>query len=377
MSLGRPELASTLAQLTPRLTDPHDELCVRFQQTSGAVMAKGVEDTAYYRFSRFIALNEVGGDPGQFGSTLDEFHAAQQARLGRTPTGMTTLLTHDTKRSEDVRARLAVLAEIPNDWGALVRFLMTAAPLPNPRFAYLLWQTFIGAGHIARERMHGYAEKAMRESREETDWIDSSQPYEDAVHAVVDAAYDDPRLRAPIEALYAAMTPAAWSNSLASKLVQLTMPGVPDVYQGTELWDDSLVDPDNRRPVDFAARLGLLASLDAGGLAPPIDDSGAAKLWIVSRTLRQLRARPDLFTGYQPVIAHGPAADHALAFDRGGAITVATRRPVGLARAGGFGDTAIELGADYVDVFTGQTHSGQARLAAILQTYPAALLIGR
>jgi (1->4)-alpha-D-glucan 1-alpha-D-glucosylmutase len=192
---------------------------------------------------------------------------------------------------------------------------------------------------------------------------------------VVDAAYDDPRLRAPIEALFAAMTPAARSNSLAQKVVQLTMPGVPDVYQGTELWEDSLVDPDNRRPVDFGARLGLLASLDAGGLAPPVDDTGAAKLWIVSRTLRLRRARPELFADYQPLFAHGPAGEHVLAFDRGGAITVATRLPVALARLGGFGATDLELDGDYVDRFTGQEHGGRARVGQILQTYPAAVLI--
>src|SRR5262249_4407634 len=153
----RPDLSAAFDALAPGLTDPDDELCRRFQQTSGAVMAKGVEDTAYYRYTRFIALNEVGANPARLGSSLNGFHAAMARRP---PRSMTTLSTHDTKRSEDVRARLAVLAELPDEWGALVRRLMRTVPVPNPAFGYLLWQTFAGAGFIARDRMHAYAEKA-------------------------------------------------------------------------------------------------------------------------------------------------------------------------------------------------------------------------
>jgi (1->4)-alpha-D-glucan 1-alpha-D-glucosylmutase len=371
----RPELAPVIAAMAARLADPGDELCVRFQQTSGAVMAKGVEDTAYYRYTRFIGLNEVGGDPGQFGWTLERFHAALRDRQARTPHGMTTLSTHDTKRGEDVRARLAVLAERPQEWATTVTGLMSAAPLPNPRFAYLLWQTFLGAGFIDRERMHGYVEKAMREAREETDWIDADPGYERLVHAAVDAGYDDPRLRDPIETLYAAMTAPARSNSLAQKLVQLTMPGVPDIYQGSELWEDNLVDPDNRRPVDFAARSAALDDLDARATPPAIEDFGRAKLWLVSRTLRLRRARPDLFGSYTAISASGPAADHVLAFDRGGAVTVATRLPVGLQRRGGFGDTTITLDGDYVDELTATAFTGTVPAGALLARYPVALLV--
>jgi (1->4)-alpha-D-glucan 1-alpha-D-glucosylmutase len=358
-----------------RLADPGDELCVRFQQTSGAVMAKGVEDTTYYRYTRFVGLNEVGGDPGQFGWTLERFHTALRDRQLRTPAGMTTLSTHDTKRGEDVRARLAVLAEQPEEWATTVRGLMSSAPLPNPRFAYLLWQTLLGAGFIDRERMHGYISKAMREAREETDWIDADPGYERLVHGAVDAAYDDPRLRNPIETLYAAMTAAARSNSLAQKLVQLTMPGVPDTYQGSELWEDNLVDPDNRRAVDFAARASTLDELDALGTPPEIEDFGRAKLWLTSRTLRLRRARPDLFVGYTAISADGPAADHVLAFDRGGAVTVATRLPVGLDRRGGFADTTIALDADYVDELTGAAYAGTVGVRTLLSRYPVALLV--
>ena len=191
---------------------------------------------------------------------------------------MTTLSTHDTKRGEDVRARLAVLSEMPAEWTELVGQLMAAAPIPDPTFGYLLWQTFVGAGFIERERMHAYAEKAMREAAQGTTWIDPDAEFEAAVHAAVDAAYDSPAVREPLAAFIERITPYGWTNSLAQKLVQLTMPGVPDVYQGTELWEDSLVDPDNRRAVDFDARRAMLDTLDGSRrLLPrrPRPDGGA------------------------------------------------------------------------------------------------------
>jgi (1->4)-alpha-D-glucan 1-alpha-D-glucosylmutase len=372
---ARPDLDAQLTALAPRLADPADPMCVRFQQTSGAVMAKGVEDTAFYRYNRFVALNEVGGDPGRFGLTLDSFHRAQWHRQESHPQGMTTLSTHDTKRGEDVRARLAVLAELPAEWGALARDLMATAPLPDRPFAYLLWQTFAGVGFVDRERLHGYAEKAMREAATSTTWSDPDELFEAAVHAVIDRAYDDPALRQPLAAFIERITPYGWSNALGQKLVQLTMPGIPDVYQGTELWDDSLVDPDNRRPVDFEARRGRLDELDGASEPPPIDATGAAKLWVVSRALRLRRDWPDVFVGYAPVLATGPAAEHAVAFDRGGAITVATRLPVGLERLGGWGDTGLEFAGPVTDVITGRRFASEVPLAGLLDTYPVALLV--
>jgi (1->4)-alpha-D-glucan 1-alpha-D-glucosylmutase len=373
--VGRPDLASSIDALATRLADPADELCARFQQTSGAVMAKGVEDTAYYRYTRFVALNEVGGDPARFGVEPGEFHTAQRRRQQIAPRGMTTLSTHDTKRGEDVRARLAVLAELPDEWAALARTVMAAAPVPDPTFGYLLWQTFAGTGFIARERMHAYAEKAMREAAQATSWIDPDEAFEAAVHAAVDAGYDLPAVHDPLAAFAERITPYGRTNSLAQKVVQLTMPGVPDVYQGTELWEDSLVDPDNRRPVDFAARRTLIDALDADVEPPPIDDSGAAKLWVVSRTLRLRRDWPNLFTGYDAVAVDGPAAAHAVAFDRGGAVTVATRLPVGLERAGGWRDTTVEVTGSATDVISGRTHRGTVTLADLLDAYPVALLV--
>ena len=372
---ARPDLADAIGALTPRLADPADELSARFQQTSGAVMAKGVEDTAYYRYTRFVALNEVGGNPARFGVPVAAFHEAQRRRQRVAPHGMTTLSTHDTKRGEDVRARLAVLAELADEWAALARKLMTSAPVPDPTFGYLLWQTFAGAGLIDRRRMHAYAEKAMREAAVATTWIDPDAAFEAAVHAAVDAAYDDPEVRQPLAELIERITPYGWTNSLSQKLVQLTMPGVPDVYQGTELWEDSLVDPDNRRAVGFEARRTMLDHLDASVDAPPIDASGRAKLWLVSRTLRLRRDWPDLFDRYVPIEVTGAAADSAVAFDRGGAITVATRLPVRLQRGGGWRDTGLDLGGAATDVISGRSFRGELPLAELLADYPVALLV--
>ncbi|MFC7549915.1 malto-oligosyltrehalose synthase [Plantactinospora sp. GCM10030261] len=378
----RPALVGALDTITRRLRQPGDELAARFPQFSGAVMAKGVEDTAFYRWTRFVALNEVGGSPGRFGRDVADFHRAAAARHARFPAGMTTLSTHDTKRSEDVRARLAVLAEIPVEWAAHLGRWLAAAPLPDPALASLLWQTVVGAWPIERDRLHAYAEKAAREAASATTWTDPDPEFEAALHATVDRIYDDERLRAEVTAFADRITPAGWSNSLGQKLVQLTMPGVPDTYQGTELWDNSLVDPDNRRPVDFAARRALLDRLDAGWL-PPVDASGAVKLLVTSRALRLRRDRPDLFTGYQPVPVHGSAAHHVLAYDTGGAITVATRLPLGLARRGGWGDTTISLAvnnspASYDNVsesFTGRAYSdSRIAVADLLDRYPVALL---
>ncbi|GAA1889195.1 malto-oligosyltrehalose synthase [Asanoa iriomotensis] len=373
----RPDLISTLDALTARLRNPDDELGQRFSQLTGAVMAKGVEDTAYYRWTRFVALNEVGGAPDRFGVGLGEFHAAAARRQRSWPRGMTTLSTHDTKRGEDVRARLAVLAEVPDRWARALRGWMSAAPLPDPSFAHLLWQTVVGAWPLTRERLHAYVEKAAREAAVSTSWADPSASFEAALHGVVDAVYDDPALNASVSRFAAEITPAGWSNALGQKLVQLTMPGLPDVYQGTELWEDSLVDPDNRRPVDFAARAALLARLD-GGWLPPIDASGAVKLLVVSRCLRLRRAHPSFFASYRQVPAFGPAADHVVAFDRGGALAVATRLPVGLSLRGGWGDTYLSFpdeSGSFTDSFTGRVYSGRrVPVSNLLDRYPVALL---
>jgi (1->4)-alpha-D-glucan 1-alpha-D-glucosylmutase len=372
----RPELIRVLDQLTGKLRNPSDELAVRFQQYTGAVMAKGVEDTAFYRWTRFTARNEVGNDPAKFGVSPDEFHDSAESRQLRWPAGMTALSTHDSKRSEDVRARLAVLAELPGDWTEVVRRWVRIAPLRDPSLAHLIWQAAVGAWPIERERLQAYALKAAREAAVATTWQHPDERFEAALAEMVDRIYDDPVLHREVADFAAAITPPGWSNALGQKLVQLTMPGVPDVYQGTELWDHSLVDPDNRRPVDFGLRRELLGRID-DGWQPPVDESGAAKLMVTARTLRLRRNRPELFTGYRPAFADGRVAEHVLAFDRGGAVAVATRLPVGLSRHGGWHDTMLSLnGHSWIEVFTNTSYGGsRLAVADLLRTYPVALLV--
>jgi len=368
----RPELVPAIAAIRPLLANGDREVTVRFEQATGAIMAKGCEDTAYYRYNRAIGLNEVGGDPDHYGSTLEQFHQAQSVRQQLQPESMTTLSTHDTKRSEDVRARLAVLSELGQPWYDTAAELLNQAPVPNQAFGYLLWQSFAGAGWIARDRMHAYAEKAMREAADGTSWRDPEPAFEQRVHEVVDLAYDDERVHATLDRLIRLIDPFGWSNSLSGKLVQLTMPGVPDVYQGTELFDYSLVDPDNRRDVDFELRRRLLADTQP----PPLDDTGAAKLWLVRQVLRVRGEQPALLTGYQPLLATGgPGARHAVAFDRGGLISVATRLPFTLSEQGGWQSTELALPAgEQLDLLTGIVHRGRTPVAELLARYPVALL---
>jgi (1->4)-alpha-D-glucan 1-alpha-D-glucosylmutase len=373
----RPDLATTYG-LEPVLSDPSHPVALRLQQTSPAIMAKGVEDCAFYRTSRLTSLCEVGGDPAAWSVSVEEFHAAMIERQRSWPQAMTTTSTHDTKRGEDVRARITVLAEVPALWATALDQLLGLAPLPDPSFGNLLWQAVLGAWPASRERLHGYAEKAMREAGDRTTWTAPDATYEQAVHAAVDAAFDEPAVTRVLDRVVARVSGPGWSNSLSTKLVALTMPGVPDVYQGSELWEQSLVDPDNRRPVDFGVRREALARVLAGerpALTSRLDDRGDAKLLVTQAALTLRRSQPHRFTTYVPVPAAGEAAGHVLAFDRGGAVTVATRLPVGLA-ARGWGDTTICLpGGTWADLLTGREYAGDAATSELLADYPVALLI--
>ena len=332
------------------------ELIVRFQQTTGPIQAKGVEDTAGYRWPRLVSLNEVGSDPDRFGVSLDEFHAAAGHLAPHT---MTTLSTHDTKRQEDVRARLAVLAERHEEWAhAVTAWRKNAGPAPDPDTEYLIWQTLTGAWPISQDRLDEYLTKAIREAKRHTFWTDPDQEYESAVLAFAQRAPRD-----EIAAFVAAIEPDARVNSLGAKLVQLTMPGVPDVYQGCELTGYALVDPDNRRPVDYQRA------------RTPLDEE---KLLVTTHALWIRRAHPEWFmTGYTAVHAEGPAADHVVAFRRGEAVTVATRLPAGLRGRGGWADTTLRLpGKGWCDVLTSTRHDADGPLLADLTgALPVALLI--
>ncbi|KIC65554.1 malto-oligosyltrehalose synthase [Pseudarthrobacter phenanthrenivorans] len=375
----RPDLDVAVGTLLPLLLDPANPIAIRFQQTSGMVMAKGVEDTAFYRYTRLGTLTEVGAEPTEFAVTPEEFHHRMQRRQQDLPLSMTTLSTHDTKRSEDARARISVIAELPQEWADTLETLRGLAPIPDGPYENLLWQAIVGAWPASRERLQGYAEKAAREAGNSTKWTDPNEDFEDKVKAAVDAVFDDARVTRVVEDFVSRIDAFSAANSVSAKLVQLTMPGVPDVYQGSEFWERSLTDPDNRRPVDFNARRAELGKLDAGTL--PDAGTEASKLLVTSRALRLRRDRPELFQGYVPVDATGAAAGHLLAFSRGtdassGALTLATRLPAGLDAGGGWRDTAVDLPVAMRDELTGAAYGpGRVSLAEVLGTYPVALLV--
>jgi (1->4)-alpha-D-glucan 1-alpha-D-glucosylmutase len=387
----RPELADAIDALVPVLADPTTDVAKRFQQTSGMVMAKGVEDRSFYRWTRLTTLTEVGAEPDEFAVDVAEFHARQVDRLENLPLSMTTLSTHDTKRSEDVRARISVLAEIPDEWARALDALRERVGTSDGPFDNLLAQAIVGSWPTAAElasetalaeyrtRLHAYAEKASREAETSTAWTAADEGYEKTMHAFVDATLDDPEARGIVQGVVDRVLAAGRGNALGAKLLQLTGPGVPDVYQGSELWDLSLVDPDNRRPVDYDARRAILAAIDDGEV-PVIDDSGAAKLLVTASALRLRRDRADLFGSYTPLEVRGPAAEHLVAVSYGGgpdggAIALATRLPLGLAARGGWGDTTVSIpDGSYVDVLTGRGVNGVEEVAQLLDLLPVALL---
>ena len=425
----RPDLAEAVQALLPLLADPDHPIGERFQQTSGMVMAKGVEDTAFYRYTRLASLNEVGGDPSSFALDLARFHDLQGDRQARMPRTMTTLSTHDTKRSEDVRARIDVLSEIPGEWARTLDRLMELAPLGDGPFEKLLWETVVGAwpvdgSALQTQRLTDYALKAAREAATRTTWTEPDEDFEAALADLADRATGTGELRDTLQAMADRVAVAGVVNQAAMKLIQLTLPGIPDVYQGTEIPFPTLVDPDNRRPVDFAERAALLGRLD-GGWAPAFPaavdrgadqeehDAGPAgpaqpawlegvgwrngpgwsdgpalaeyaaglKLLVTSRALRARREHPEWFNRYQELDVIGEAADHVIAFTRGGSITVATRWPLGLADEGGWGEAAVVLPRQaMVDLLTGRRFGGAhtdgtTRLTELFEHHPVALLV--
>jgi (1->4)-alpha-D-glucan 1-alpha-D-glucosylmutase len=349
-----PGAAGALDRLADALLlEPRPATAVRrFQQLTGAVMAKGVEDTAFYRDTRMVARNEVGGDLARFGRSPAEFHAANAEREARWPLSMLATSTHDTKRGEDVRARLAVLSEQPDRWWELAeRWTARLAGTVEPGDALLLWQTMVGAWPLAVERCRAYMEKALREAKLRTSWVAPDVAYEGAVAELVERAYADAELQAELRELLAGVVPAGRAKAAGLALLRLTCPGVPDTYQGTEVEQLTLVDPDNRGPVAFQP-----------------DDS---LKYLVTRTALRLRsARPELFTGYRPVAAPAPL----LAFARGGdrLAVVVTRLGVPGAVPG-----PVELPqGPWRDLLGGLTHGGGPTPAGELTArLPHALLV--
>ena len=366
------------------LADPDGALATRVQQTSGMVMAKGVEDTAFYRYNRFVALNEVGGDPDRFGVSPAEFHDRCAGRVASWPRTMTTLSTHDTKRSEDVRARLAVLAEIPGEWAPRLRRWAAAHPLPDRSLELLAWQNLVGAWPISAERMAAYLGKASKEAKLVTSHVDANAEVDAAIAAWPEQVLGDAGVVAEIEEFVARIDAPGRSNSLGQKLLQIAGPGVPDVYQGTELYEYSLVDPDNRRPVDWALRRQLLERIDGGWLP---EHGGRTSTRRARRSCWSRRRRcccagsgRSCSPGTGRCRPRGRPRQHAIAFARSPQlVAVATRLPVRLAERGGWADTVLPLPdgvATWTDVLTGTPTDGSApRLAQVLARYPVALLV--
>jgi (1->4)-alpha-D-glucan 1-alpha-D-glucosylmutase len=305
----------------------------KLQQLTGPVMAKSLEDTSFYRFHRLIALNEVGGNPASTGLAIDDFHRAMQARTATSASGLTATATHDTKRGEDARARILALAEIPEDWATAVaqwrdanaRCAQQADGLRAPSAAheYMIYQALIGAWPLDGdvERFQAYARKAAREGKEETSWLDPDELYETGLAGFIAAILGDPDFVRSFNAFAPRVALLGALNSLSQLALKIAMPGVPDFYQGSEFWDLSLVDPDNRRAVDFAARTDSLAALSTGAgmraLAEAWPD-GCIKLALTHRLLAFRRSLADVFAhgDYRPVTVTGPHRDHVVAFAR-------------------------------------------------------------
>jgi len=307
------------AGLTDWLAGAPPGFVTRFQQTTPPVMAKGVEDTAFYRYGRLLALNDVGGDPGRFGISLEDFHAGNAERAERFPHNLLVTQTHDTKRSGDVRARIGALSAMPDQWTPHVRrWLELTRDIAGPDDVerYFVFQTLAGAWPIERERMQAYMEKALREAKRTTNWVSPGEAHEAGVQAFVAALYEHEPFLADFEPFAAELALAGDRAALAQLLLKLTVPGLPDIYQGDELRSLSLVDPDNRRPVDWEARRQALDQLDAGA----VPSEATRKLWLITRALDVRRRRPEAFAGsYEPLDA-GP---RTVAFLRGGEVLAA------------------------------------------------------
>ncbi len=361
------------------------EFVLRFQQFTSPVMAKGVEDTAFYCYNRLIAACEVGGDPGRDGLSVEDFHAYNLQMQAHYPLTMTTLSTHDTKRADDVRARLAVLTEIPRDFRKMLRrwSRMNAALSAgiDRNTEYFYYQTVIGAWPITRDRMRAYMEKATKEAKQQTSWTAANKDFEEALNAFIDGTLASNAFCTEIEEFVNRIGEAGRVNSLAQTLLKQTSPGIPDLYQGSELWDFSLVDPDNRRPVDYDLRRRLLAEMKSLTVEEIVGraDEGMTKLWTIHQSLTLRREHSEWFrrdAAYQPVAATGRKREHVVAYLRAGSVlTVVPRHPMLLGNS--WADTTLALPeGDWINRLSGEGHRGGiVRLDALLAKFPVALLV--
>lgn len=363
------------------------EFVLRFQQFTSPVMAKGVEDTAFYCYDRLISMNEVGADPGNNGTSVPDFHAYNAKIQATHPLTMTTLSTHDTKRADDVRARLAVLTEIPRDFRqALRRWSRMNAKLrtgsyPDRNTEYFFYQTLLGAWPITADRLHAYMQKATREAKQQTTWTANNKDFEDALNSFIDATLASTSFIADLEQMVARIRDAGRLNSLAQTLMKYTAPGVPDLYQGSELWDLSLVDPDNRRPVDYELRRSLLAELQLLPHKRIMEraDEGLPKMWTVSRALHLRKEHPEWFgadAAYDPLEVTGRRREHVVAYTRADRVATVVPR-LTLTLSGGWQDTSVALPeGTWTNRLTGEELAGgSVRVDRLLQSFPVALLV--
>jgi len=372
------------------------EFLLRFQQFTGPVMAKGVEDTAFYCFNRLTGMNEVGSDPGRNGLSVEEFHSYCAKMHETHPSTMTTLSTHDTKRSDDVRARLAVLSEIPGRFGAAVQRWSRmnnafrarkpdADPLPDRNTEYFYYQTLMGAWPLPMERAKAYMLKAVREAKQQTSWVANDKEFEEALNLFIEFTYNYAPFLRELQQFVDRILEAGRVNSLAQTLLKYTAPGVPDLYQGTELWDLSLVDPDNRRPVDYKLRqrlLGELKQMSGDDIAVKVmtrADEGLPKLWTIHQALQLRRERPDSFgadADYIPLMVDGAKHDHVIAYLRGeDVVTVVPRLTMKL--DGVWKDTVVTLpeGRWRNRLTAARVEGWEVGIKGLLKDFPVALLV--
>jgi (1->4)-alpha-D-glucan 1-alpha-D-glucosylmutase len=353
-----PALASALSLETPVAP----EFVTRFQQSTPAVMAKGVEDTAFYRYGRLLALNDVGGDPGRFGLAVERFHSACVERFERFPQSLLTTQTHDAKRSGDVRARIGALAGVADDWAASVQrwIELFDGPAPDAFERYFLLQTLVGAWPISVERVSEYMVKALREAKRNSNWVSPNADWEHAVGRYCRSLMSDQRFLASFEPFVSRVAAAGERAALGQLVLKLTSPGIPDIYQGDELPFRALVDPDNRRPVDWDFYQAMLRRL-MGGAAP---DSQTIKLFVTMRLLGLRARRPLVFAqgAYEPV----PAGPDCCAFLRGGDVLV-----VVAVRAGPAAGVLAGPRGRWRDLLAGDQRSFDARepLSRVLGTW--------
>jgi (1->4)-alpha-D-glucan 1-alpha-D-glucosylmutase len=352
---------------------------LRFQQLSGPVMAKGSEDTAFYNYNRLISLNEVGGDPSRFGASVSGFHAFCLETARRSPLTMLTTATHDTKRGEDARLRIDALSRVPRAWAdAVTRWSALNQPqrtgdMPDRNAEYLFYQTLVGAWPIDPARAWDYMLKAAREAKAHTSWPQPNEAYEDALRRFVEGALANQPFVAELEAFIKQVTSKAAPATLAQTLLCLTAPGVPDIYQGTGLYDLSLVDPDNRRSVNYEERrmrLDIVEGLETAADVVALNDPELTKLWLTHRVLHTRRRHAAAFAGsYEPLDVD---ARGVVAFRRGAEVIALAATHLPLA---GEATATLPDGA-WRNVLRGATHDpGPCSLAQLLGELNVALLV--